>query len=289
VLDDYFSFLDNNLGGSLTYLRELCEALVPLRKTWGCAVTFNVLRNRELVRLMAKAGCRYVYTGLESLNPEALKSMNKAQNKVREVDQVIRRCFSEGILLSFGLLIGSDGDTNQYLDRLPATLAALQYFSVTFLGIVCPYPETPFFAEVAGEGRLLPGATIRDFDGYTLCHRPKLLTPTEVADHFQRLCGDLGSFANIARHYWARLGASNRPHYRRTILGSGLEILSIRNPIRNRARRYIAGLDELESWDQQMMSKLDLAPQIIDASSGAPGGGGRLVVPVRSGRAATNF
>jgi radical SAM superfamily enzyme YgiQ (UPF0313 family) len=261
MLDDAFIFLDNNLGGSPRYLRDLCEALRPLRKTWGCALTFNVLRDRETVRLMAAAGCRYVYTGLESLNPESLKAMHKGQNKISEVNEVIRGCFSEGILLSFGLLVGSDGDTNEYLYQLPRALADLDYFSVTFLGIVCPYPETPLYAELSGEGRLLPNTISRDYDGYTLCHRPKKLHPSEVVDHFKRLCHQLGSFDKIVRHYASRLGSSDLPRYRSVILGSGFEITSIRNPVRNPARRYIAGLDAIESWDRRQMDALGLAPQ----------------------------
>jgi len=263
VFDGAFGFLDNNLGGSPEYLRQLCEALVPLRKTWGCAVTLNVLRDRELVRLMAKAGCRYVYTGLESLDPEALRTMNKAHNRIRDVDEVIRRCFAEGILLSFGLLVGSDADTNEYLERLPLYLEEMQFFAVTFVGIVCPYPGTPFFDALAGEGRILPGASIRDFDGYTVCHRPKRLSPDEVADHYQRLCRELAGLDRVAQHYWARLGASDRPNYRRTLLASGLEIRSIRNPVENAARRYIAGYDALERWDRDMMRQLQLTPQRI--------------------------
>jgi radical SAM superfamily enzyme YgiQ (UPF0313 family) len=262
LLSDWFIFLDNNLGGSPAYLRELCQALVPLRKTWGCAVTFNVLRDNDLVQLMAKAGCRYVYTGLESLDAKVLASMNKGQNKLRDVDEVIRKCFAQGILLSFGLLIGSDEDTNDYLENLPRYLEDLQYFSVTFLGIVCPYPGTPFFAELAGQGRILPGASMRDFDGYTLCHRPKLLSPDEVADHYQRLCRRLARLRNVARHYWTRLGASQQPHYRSAILGSGLEIRSIRNPVSNPARRYIAGLDAIEAWDVAMMNALGLKREV---------------------------
>ena len=189
--------------------------------------------------------------------------MNKGQNRVGEVDEVIRRCFAAGMLLSFGLLIGSDEDTGDYLESLPQYLEDLHYFSVTFLGIVCPYPGTAFFAKLAGEGRLLPGATIRDFDGYTLCHRPKHLAPDEVADHFQRLCRRLGRFRNVASHYWTRLGASDQPHYRWAVLGSGLEIRSIRNPLGNPARQYVAGLDPLESWDAGMMDALGLQPQRI--------------------------
>jgi radical SAM superfamily enzyme YgiQ (UPF0313 family) len=283
AFDDWFIFLDNNLGGSPAYLRELCQALIPLRKTWGCAVTFNVLRSRELVRLMAEAGCRYVYTGLESLDPESLKSMNKGQNRIGEADEVIRRCFSEGILLSFGLIVGADGDTNRYLERLPEYLAELRYFSITFLGIVCPYPETPFFQKVASEDRLLPGATIRDFDGYTVCHRPLNLGPDEVVDHFKRLCTSLGSFTNVARHIRERLGASDRHAYRRTILASGLEIMSVRNPLANPHRRYIAGQDPIEAWDARMMAELGLRPQTMTVAEGrAPAARPRALVTASS-------
>ena len=84
---------------------------------------------------MARAGCRYVYTGLESLNPDSIKSMNKGQNKISEVDRVIRRFFENGVMLSFGLLVGSDGDASEYLERLPDYLSELRYFNITFLGI----------------------------------------------------------------------------------------------------------------------------------------------------------
>lgn len=263
LLDNAFMFMDNNLGGSPKYLRELCSALMPLKKTWGCALTFNILRDEELLKLMAKAGCRYIYTGLESLNPDSLQSMNKGQNNVKEIDQVIQKAFSNGILLSFGLLVGSDGDTNEYLERIPEYLSDLRYFSITFLGIVCPYPETQFYKTLAEESRILPGSTSRDYDGYTLCHRPKRLHPSEVVEHFQTLCCSLGQFTNIARHYWTKLWMSNVSRYKSTILLSGPEILSIRNPLKNPTRKYIAGLDSIESWDEQKMKELGIPPQRI--------------------------
>lgn len=260
---DTFAFLDNNLGGSPAYLRELCEALIPLKKIWGCAVTFNVLKDEALVKLMAKAGCRYVYTGLESLNPDSISSMNKGQNKLAEVDAVMDRCFESGILLSFGLIVGSDGDTNEYLSRLPSYLAELQYFSVTFLGIVCPYPETPLYRQLAAEGRLLPGTISRDYDGYTLCHRPKNLTPSEVIEHFVRLCHQIGALPNLVKHWGHRLFASDMPAYKRVMLLSGAELLSVANPVDNEQRTYIAGLDPIETWDAEQMKRLGIAPQML--------------------------
>jgi radical SAM superfamily enzyme YgiQ (UPF0313 family) len=263
LFDNTFIFLDNNLGGNVRYLHELCEALVPLKKTWGCALTFNVLKNGDTVKLMARAGCRYVYTGLESLNPESIKSMNKGQNHIAETDAVIRRCFGNGILLSFGLLVGSDGDTNEYLEQLPDYLSHLRYFNITFLGIVCPYPETPFYRQLEREQRMLPGTVSRDYDGYTLCHRPLRLQPTETVDHFKRLCRRLGSMTSVARHYSSKLWMSDLPRYKSVILASGPEILSIRTPARNQERKYIAGHDPIEEWDARLMGELKLPLQYL--------------------------
>ena len=115
---------------------------------------------------------------------------------------------------------------------------------------------------VAGsECRLLPGTISRDYDGYTLCHRPKNLHPSEVAEHFIRLCKQLGSLPNLLRHYQSKLMMSNLPRYRSGVLFSGPEILSIRNPVKNPERRYIAGLDPIEAWDAEQMAKLGLEPQ----------------------------
>jgi radical SAM superfamily enzyme YgiQ (UPF0313 family) len=263
LLDDWFIFLDNNLGGSPRYLKELCTELIPLKKTWGCALTFNVLKNEETIKLMARAGCRYIYTGLESLNPESIGAMNKKQNSIKDVDAVIQRCFENGILLSFGLLVGADGDTKEYLEKLPQYLSDLKYFSITFLGIVCPYPETPFYRQLAEQKRLLPKTISRDYDGYTLCHRPLNLEPGEVIHHFKKLSKELGSFKNVARHYRSKLFMSDAPNYKRTIIGSGLEIKSVRNSINNSSRQYIAGLDTVEEWDAKMMKQLKIEPQFL--------------------------
>lgn len=54
---------------------------------------------------------------------------------------------------------------------------------------------------------------------------------------------------------------SNLPRYKQVITFSGPEILSIRNPLKNPARRYIAGLDPMEEWDTRQMAALGLKPQ----------------------------
>jgi hypothetical protein len=57
--------------------------------------------------------------------------------------------------------------------------------------------------------------------------------------------------------------AGNLPRYKLTILGSGPEIRSLQNNVQNEGHRYVAGLDHLEWWDQQMMQELKLTPQYL--------------------------
>ena len=263
LIRNTFMFYDNNLGGSPKYLRELCEGLMPLKKDWGCSLTFNVLEDEELIRLMARAGCRFIYTGLESLNGASIESMNKRQNRLQQLGHIIRRTYGQGILLSFGLVVGADGDTNEYLSRLPEMLAELKFCSITFLGIMCPYPGTPFFERVAREGRLLPDVTARDLDTYTVCHRPLQLDPSEVAEHYQTLCRSIGRLPNVVRHCADKVWLSDRPHYKASMAICSLEVLSIKNNLRNPRRTYIAGRDPIEEWDAARMAELEIEPQRI--------------------------
>lgn len=267
VYDRTFAFADNNLGGSPDYLRALCEALIPLNVRWGCAVTYNILADRELVKLMGKAGCRYAYTGLESLSPESIKSMRKGQNNLKDTANVLRHSFEQGILASFGLLVGSDGDTEDYLSRVPDYLDDLGTSAVTFLGIVCPYPETPFFKTVIEEDRLLPGVISRDLDGYTLCHRPKNIEPEAAAYHFQRLAKVVGGGMRAVKNAWHQLFLSRMPGYKAIVLAGAMESASIKAPLDHDGRTYIAGRDPIEAWDAKMMAELGLEPQRIEARS----------------------
>ncbi len=258
-----FQFLDNNLGGDKAYLRSLCEALIPLKKIWGCSLTFNVLRDNELLSLMAKAGCRFIYTGLESLNAESLKSMNKGQNSLKDLRGVIRNVYSKGILLGYGLMVGTDGDTNDYLKRLPDYIREIEGYFITFIGIACPYPGTGYFKQLQKEGRLLPNTTIRDYDCYTLCHRPLKLSPSETVEHYQRIVKEVTGLKNSLRHYKSKWGLSSLSRYKLTILLSALEMRSINVALKNKKRSYIGGTDMLEEWDKTTMQELDIFPQYI--------------------------
>ncbi len=209
-------FADNNIGGNLPYLRELCAALAPLGLWWYAAATFNVAASPELVRLMSRAGCRVLYVGLESFNPEAIRDMNKNQNIVAKIRAVIDNCRRNGILLISGLMISPLVDDLEYLGAIPDHLEACGMHVPTFICFESPIPGTPHFRRLAArrEPGLLPNALLRDFTGYTLTVRParaplpefvgayrKLIKEVySPSRRFSKLADDLSYF--LPRGYW---------------------------------------------------------------------------------------
>ena len=60
-------------------LREIIaqNAQVP----WVGQISINLLRDEELVSLIARSGCKWIFMGLESIDSANLKSMRKGFNK----------------------------------------------------------------------------------------------------------------------------------------------------------------------------------------------------------------
>ncbi len=189
-------FTDNNLGGNLAYLRELCAALRPLRLNWYAAVTFNVIARPDLVRLMAEAGARLLFVGLESFNPATLSGMNKHQNIAHKMRAAIDCCRDHGILVVSGLMVSPQHDGPEYLRRLPEHLDASGLRVPTFLCFETPIPGTVHFRQLAArrESAFQPGALLRDFAGYTLVTRPQ---QTDTATF-------IGAYRGALREVFAR-------------------------------------------------------------------------------------
>ena len=174
-------FCDNNFGGDLSYLRELAAAIGTLGIQWYGAVTFNVISKPELVRQLARSGCRGLFVGLESFNPAAIADMRKHQNAVHKVRAALDDCRNHGILIAAGLMLSPRVDSLEYIARLPRYLAESGLHVPTFLCFETPIPGTPHFARLALQrpASMLPDALLRDFTGYTLVVRPAFASPEE--------------------------------------------------------------------------------------------------------------
>jgi hypothetical protein len=237
-------FADNNIGGNLPYLRELCAALAPLGLQWYAAATFNIAANAELVRLMSRAGCRVLYVGLESFNPEAIRDMNKNQNIVTKIRAVTDNCRRNGILLISGLMISPLMDDLEYLEAIPGHLEACGLHMPTFVCFESPIPGTPHFRRLAARSEpvLLPNALLRDFSGYTLTVQPARAPMQEFIEAYRALIGRVYSPARRLRKLTDDLSYFLPRGYWFPALLDAIDTLAV-DPVPDPERSLIAGSD----------------------------------------------
>src|SRR5512136_29499 len=112
---DFYFFTDDNFARK-KYWRETFEGLIRLRKEEGVKVAFMMQvdlarKAPDFVRLAAEAGCSQVFIGLESVNPDNLKTESKRQNKVAEYRDILREWHAAGIAVHAAYIIGLPFDT----------------------------------------------------------------------------------------------------------------------------------------------------------------------------------
>ena len=112
------------------------------------------------MKLSARSGLNMVFVGLESVEPETLKSV-KITPKLRhgqEVDfrrtaEAVRRIKAHGIMVAGFFVLGFDTDTRETFDRTLEFCDSIGVVQIPFL--LMPLPGTPLWEDY--EGRLLPG------------------------------------------------------------------------------------------------------------------------------------
>lgn len=161
----YAVFVDNNLGSRPDYLRALCRALAPLEIIWSAAVTIDVTDDPALVREMALAGCTGVFVGFESLTLENLADARKRTPVPDDYARRVRLLHDHGIQVNGSFVLGFDHDGPDVFEKTVEWIEQTRLECATF-HILTPYPETPLFAQLAGEGRIVH----RDWRLYDTAH-----------------------------------------------------------------------------------------------------------------------
>lgn len=193
----YGVFIDNNLGSNRMYLRQLCQALQPLKKIWSAAVSIDVTDDAALIRAMALAGCTGVFVGFESLTDENLTAAKKKTPKAGDYARRVRMLHENGIQVNGSFVLGFDHDRKDVFTRTADWIEQNRLECATF-HILTPYPATPLFRQMEAEGRLLH----HNWDLYDTAHavfRPKNMSPEELEQGYAWIYQRLFSHASIWR------------------------------------------------------------------------------------------
>lgn len=157
-----------------------------IRKIFFAQASILFGEDPELVQLAARAGLKIVFVGLESVNPETLRSYGKKINLDRlqqhRYHELIKRIRTAGIAFLGAFVLGGDEDD---LAVFHDTLEFIKSSHIDVLQITkpTPLPGTQLWETLKKEGRL-PNQTFpkawRDYRFTRLLFKPAQLSIEEV-------------------------------------------------------------------------------------------------------------
>jgi len=180
-------FVDDNFAINIKRTKSLLRAIIDAgaQLPFIAQISMNLLRDEELVDLLAAAGSRCLYIGLESIDPANLADVAKGFNKPAEYGAVLDRLARRNIIAMFGFIFGMDYDTPGVADRTLEQMRSWPPGLPIFSNLV-PFPSTPLYARLKASGRLTRPKHWLDFAPFTMAHTPLKISIEQVHKELNR-------------------------------------------------------------------------------------------------------
>src|SRR5262249_31730538 len=180
-------FIDDNLAINVKRTKSLLRAMIEhdVCFSWWGQITMNLLRDEELVALMAASGARSILVGLESISSESLKAANKSFNKPGEYQAILSQLARHDIFAIPSFIFGMEADPPGVAER---TIDAIRSWppSIPVFGVLTPYPGTPLYRRLAEEGRLTRPQHWLDFQAFKPAFAAKLMSESDMQMEVER-------------------------------------------------------------------------------------------------------
>jgi radical SAM superfamily enzyme YgiQ (UPF0313 family) len=174
-------FIDDNFAINVKRTKSLLRAIIAAGADmpWIAQISSNLLKDEELVDLIAASGGRWIFIGMESIDSTNLADVNKSFNKPSEYQAVLERLAKRNIYAITSFIIGLDNDTPGVADR---TIEQIKKWppGMPVFGPLTPLPGTPLYARLGAEGRLTRPKHWLNFDLYRMAHTPLKMTIPEA-------------------------------------------------------------------------------------------------------------
>ncbi len=139
-------FMDDNFTMNPRRVIDIAEGLISRRLDifWWCFSRGDIIiKNEDMVRHMARSGCRYVFMGIETANNSVLEDCGKT---IKSADSVraIKMLKDYGIETMGSFIIGWPGETRQMIKETIRVSKRIGLGGAQF-SILTPYPGTAIY------------------------------------------------------------------------------------------------------------------------------------------------
>src|SRR6267154_1492490 len=174
-------FIDDNFAINIKRTKSLLRDIIAAKAQvfWVAQISANLLRDEELIDLIAASGGKWIFIGMESVDPVNLKDVNKGFNKPSEYAGVLERLAKRNIYAITSFILGMDNDTPGVAER---TLQQVRTWppGLPIFGLLTPLPATPLYKRLEAAGRLTRPRHWLDFVPFTMAHTPLKMTIEEA-------------------------------------------------------------------------------------------------------------
>jgi radical SAM superfamily enzyme YgiQ (UPF0313 family) len=105
-------FIDDNFAINRKRIKSLLRDMIQNDAClpWIAQISMNLLRDEELVRLIAESGGRWIFMGLESMEPDSLKVAHKEFNKPEEYAAILNTLAKYDLYAITSFIYGMEAD-----------------------------------------------------------------------------------------------------------------------------------------------------------------------------------
>jgi radical SAM superfamily enzyme YgiQ (UPF0313 family) len=174
-------FVDDNFAISIKRTKSLLRDIIAAgaQLPWIAQISANLLRDEELVDLIAKSGGKVIFIGMESIDPVNLADVKKGFNKPEEYTGILNRLAERKIFAITSFIIGMDNDTPGVAERILEQIRSWPPGLPVF-GQLTPFPSTPLYKRLQEDGRLVRPKHWLKFEKNTMAHEPLRMTIAET-------------------------------------------------------------------------------------------------------------
>src|SRR5215203_489614 len=174
-------FIDDNLAINIKRTKALLRAIIAAdaQVPWVAQISANLLRDQELIDLIAESGGKWIFIGMESIDPANMADVNKNFSKPGEYRAVLERLAQKNIYAITSFIFGMDNDTVGVADL---TLKEIESWppGLPVFGQLTPFPATPLYDRLEKAGRLARPKHWLDFAPFVMAHAPLKMTIEEA-------------------------------------------------------------------------------------------------------------
>jgi len=195
-------FGDDNVMIHQKYSHELFEAMVPLGKHWVAQASLAALHRVDNIEVMARAGCKALFIGFESVSESTVRSAGKKQNKPRKYEEIVRMLADHGIAVWGSFVFGLDEDGRDAFERT-VDFCIESKMTMALFALLTPYPGTRLYKRLIEENRLTKDRwwLHQDHDRGAPFFLPKQMSQDELRKGWVRAWRQMYSYSSIRKRY----------------------------------------------------------------------------------------